>query len=109
MKPSRRRIAYRLNQAMADVVLAAALADATMALAQTGGGYDVHWNVAAAGGGAMSGANGYAIDGTIAQVEVTPGGAMSGATNYALRGGFWVGIANLQSDVIFRSGFEAGL
>lgn len=73
------------------------------ALAQSGGGYDLHWNVPAAGGGYMSGANGYALKGTLTQADANPAGTLAGNGGYAVRGGFWHG----QTDRIFANGFEA--
>ena len=78
------------------------LAGANAALAQSGGGYDLHWNVPAAGGGSMSGANGYILKGTLTQADANPAGAMTGNGGYALRGGFWHG----PPDVIFANGFD---
>ena len=74
-------------------------------LAQSGGGYDLHWNKPAAGGGTMNGANGYTLSGTIAQADANASGVMTGAATYALQGGFWVGTTNNKSDLIFRDGF----
>lgn len=71
------------------------------AVAQSGGGYDLHWNVAAAGGAAMNGA-GYTLTGTVAQSVV----ARACANGYMLDSGFWAGVPG--DDVIFRNGFEAG-
>lgn len=73
------------------------------AIAQSGGNYDLHWNVPAAAGGTMSGA-GYTLTGTVGQHDATPAGAMTSASCYALRGGFWAGVQG--NDVIFRNGFE---
>lgn len=63
----------------------ALLAGAT-ALAQTGGGYDLAWNVLGAGGGAAAG-GGYALQGTVGQPAP---GTLSGGP-YTLNGGFWPG------------------
>lgn len=76
------------------------------ALAQSGGGYDLHWNTQDGGGGAMSGANSYSLTGTLAQADASPAGAASGANAYVLRGGFWAGV-HATNDVIFRDSFEA--
>ena len=78
---------------------------APVLLAQSGGGYDLHWNKPAAGGGTMNGANGYTLSGTIAQPDANASGAMNGAGSYALSGGFWTG-AHGTSDVVFRNSFE---
>ncbi len=79
---------------------------APVSLAQSGGGYDLHWNTSAAGGGAMNGASGYTLIGTIAQPDANAHDPMTGSGSYALRGGFWVGVHE-GSDEIFRNGFEA--
>jgi len=80
---------------------AAIVAACGAALAQSGGGYDLHWNVAGGGGGAMSGA-GYTLNGTVGQYAAST----ACANGYALRSGFWAGVA--ETDVIFRNGFEPG-
>ena len=85
-------------------MLAAMLIAAPWVVAQSGGGYDLHWNVPGAGGAAMSGASGYILNGTIGQADASPAGAMTGASSYALRGGFWAGVH--ENDVIFRNGVE---
>jgi hypothetical protein len=57
-----------------------------IALAQSGGGYDLTWNVIAGGGGTSTSANGvYSLSGTIGQADAGP---LSGAP-YTLNGGFW--------------------
>lgn len=83
--------------------LAAAIG-AGVAQAQSGGGYDLHWNTLDAGGQATSGANGYALNGTVAQADA--GVPAGGANGYGLRGGFWPGVHEA-GDVLFRNGFEA--
>jgi len=60
---------------------------AGVALAQTGGGYDLSWFKVAAGGGTGEG-GGYTLAGTIGQAEAS---TMSGG-GYTLTGGFWAGI-----------------
>lgn len=75
------------------------------AIAQAAGGYDLHWNAPAAGGGASCAMSGYMLNGTIAQSHAGPAGALNGANGYVMRGGFWPGVHS--SDVIFRSGFES--
>ena len=76
---------------------------ATLALAQSGGGYDLHWNVPASGGGPMSGANGYTLIGTVGQTAASPA-AITTCAKYAVHSGFWAGIQ--LSNEIFCSGFE---
>ncbi len=56
------------------------------ASAQSGGGYDLTWNVIAGGGITFSAGGSYLLGGTMGQSDA---GAMSGGT-YALIGGFWV-------------------
>jgi len=58
----------------------------SVALAQSGGGYDLTWWTADGGGGAASG-GGYALNGTIGQPDA---GALNGG-GYTLAGGFWGG------------------
>lgn len=55
-----------------------------VALAQTGGGYDLTWWTADGGGGVVSG-GGYILLGTVGQPDA---GALSGG-GYTLSGGFW--------------------
>jgi len=85
-------------------MLSAMLMATPLVVAQSGGGYDLHWNTQNDGGAAMSGANGYTLTGTVAQSDVDPVGPQTGANNYALRSGFWAGVH--ESDVIFSNGFE---
>ena len=86
------------------LMLSAMLIAAPWVVAQSGGGYDLHWNTQNDGGAEMSGANGYSLTGTVAQPEANPAGPQNGANNYALRAGFWEGAH--ENDVIFRNGFE---
>lgn len=58
-----------------------------LALAQTGGGYDLTWATVDDGGGSSSGGR-YVLAGTIGQAEVNS--TMSGGT-LVLVGGFWPG------------------
>jgi hypothetical protein len=85
--------------------LSALLLAAPVLLAQSGGGYDLHWSTQSAGGGAMNGANGYTLHGTIARPDATAS-AMIGSGDYALRGGFWAGVHET-GDRVFSNGFEA--
>ncbi|HEX3124849.1 MAG TPA: hypothetical protein VHQ21_16260 [Rhodanobacteraceae bacterium] len=80
---------------------AAVAVSGSAALAQSGGGYDLHWNVPATGGGAMNGA-GYSVTGAVGQHAVS----MACASGYTLRSGFWAGVP--ETDVTFRDGFEPG-
>jgi len=61
---------------------------AGVAVAQTGGGYDLTWSTVDGGGGSSSG-GGYTLDGTIGQADA---GTLSGG-GYTLGGGFWAGVA----------------
>jgi hypothetical protein len=65
-----------------------ALALASGALAQSGGGYDLSWWTVDGGGGSSSG-GGYTLDGTIGQ----PDAATWSGGGYTLAGGFWGGLA----------------
>jgi hypothetical protein len=64
--------------------------------AQTGGGYDLTWNVVGGGGGKTRDGTGlYSLRGTIGQPAV---GVMSGGS-YALTGGFWAVPAAKPGDI----------
>ncbi|MGI6208581.1 MAG: hypothetical protein ACOYEW_10255 [Anaerolineae bacterium] len=71
------------------VVLLALLLAGGVALAQTGGLYDLTWHTNDGGGGTASGGS-YTLSGTIGQPDaaVMTGGA------YTLQGGFWGGAAS---------------
>jgi len=71
--------------ALVAVALGALLVAGGIALAQSGGGYDLSWNSVDGGGGSMSGGD-YALTGTVGQADA--GATMSGG-DYALQGGFW--------------------
>ncbi len=60
-----------------------------VALAQSGGGYDLTWNTVDGGGAAFSSGGDYTLGGTIGQPDA---GTMSGG-DYTLTGGFWPGAA----------------
>ncbi len=65
-----------------------ALLVVSIAVAQSGGGYDLTWNTIDGGGGTSS--NGaYTLNGTIGQADA---GSLSGS-GYTLSGGFCVGAA----------------
>jgi hypothetical protein len=74
-----------LRRLLAPALLAAALLGASVALAQTGGGYDLTWSTIDAGGGSSVG-GGYQLSGTIGQPDA--GATLSGGV-YSLSGGFW--------------------
>ncbi len=65
------------------------------ASAQSGGGYELTWNVMANGGGLSVGGS-YALDGTIGQGGA---GAPSGGV-YTLAGGFWTSVPNVGSNIL---------
>lgn len=58
-----------------------------VALAQTGGTYDLSHSVIASGGDSQSTGGSFKIDGTIGQPVA---GMLSGGANYTIAGGFWV-------------------
>ena len=60
----------------------------SIALAQTGSGYDLSWNTIDGGSESSSGGS-YSLSGTIGQPDA---GTMSGG-GYTLNGGFWPGAA----------------
>jgi hypothetical protein len=57
-----------------------------IASAQSGGGYDLTWNVIAGGGGTSTG-GAYSLSGTIGQSDASPVPLSGGS--YTLNGGFW--------------------
>lgn len=59
---------------------------ARTAIAQSGGGYDLTWNVIADGGATFSSGGTFSLGGTSGQFDA---GTMNGGT-YSLIGGFWV-------------------
>jgi hypothetical protein len=79
----------------------ATIAVATHTFAQSGAGYDLHWNAAAVGGATAS-AVGITVAGTVGQAAAGPAQPMS-AAGYLLVDGFWSVHAN---DVIYRNGFD---
>ena len=60
---------------------------AGVALAQSGGGYDLSWNTVDGGGATFASGGSYRLAGTAGQADA---GAM-GAGVYGLGGGFWAG------------------
>jgi len=62
---------------------------ASVARAQSGGGYDLTWNTIDDGGYTWSEGGGYALGGTVGQPDA---GVLSGG-GYTLAGGFWGGAA----------------
>lgn len=71
--------------ALAVLLAAISLTHATTS-AQSGGGYDLTWNVIANGGATFSTGGTYSLGGTMGQSDA---GTMSGGS-YSLLGGFWV-------------------
>jgi hypothetical protein len=69
------------------VMLALLFCAGGVALAQTGGPFDLTWWTADGGGGTVNGGD-YALMGTAGQPDA--GAALSGGS-YTLAGGFWVG------------------
>ena len=66
------------------VLAATCLLPAGRTGAQSGGGYDLTWNLAGGSGGAMSG-GAYTLEGSVGQSDA---GLLSGG-GYTLNGGFW--------------------
>jgi hypothetical protein len=69
------------------LTLTALLLLASVALAQSGGGYDLSWSTVDGGGATWSEGGGYSLGGTIGQPDA---GVLSGG-GYTLAGGFWPG------------------
>ena len=69
------------------VVAVALLLPSVVALAQSGGGYDLTWNTVDAGGYTFSTSGDYSLGGTIGQPDA---GVLTGG-DYTLGGGFWGG------------------
>ena len=80
--------------AAALVLLGAAVLFGTPAptQAQSGGGYDLTWNVIGGGGAAASTGGGYTLSSTIGQPVASSAPATGGA--YSLASGFWAGVTN---------------
>ena len=85
--PQRERGRHRGPLFLAALV-AIALAAGGVALAQSGGGYDLTWNTLDGGGQTFSEGGGYSLGGTVGQAEAGP--ALAGG-GYTLVGGFWGG------------------
>jgi len=76
-----------MKRAAIVLALAASLLLASVALAQSGGGYDLHWNTVDGGGHTFHAGGDYALGGTAGQPDA---GVLSGG-GYILGGGFWCG------------------
>ncbi|MEJ5309098.1 MAG: hypothetical protein WHX52_04955 [Anaerolineae bacterium] len=69
------------------VLLASLLLLPALALAQSGGGYDLTWNTIDGGGATFSAGGAYSLGGTVGQADA---GTLQGGA-FALGGGFWGG------------------
>jgi hypothetical protein len=78
-----------MRQTMLLLALVALLLLASVARAQSGGGYDLSWSTVDGGGATWSEGGGYALGGTVGQPDA---GVLSGG-GYTLAGGFWGGAA----------------
>jgi hypothetical protein len=76
-----------MKRAAISLALAAFLLLASVALAQSGGGYDLSWNTVDGGGYTFSAGGDYTLGGTAGQPDA---GLLSGG-GYVLGGGFWSG------------------
>jgi len=76
-----------MKRAAIVLALAAFLLLASVALAQSGGGYDLSWNTVDGGGTTFSAGGDYTLGGTIGQPDA---GLLLGG-GYVLGGGFWGG------------------
>jgi hypothetical protein len=76
-----------MRRATSLCVLAILLLAGGMALAQSGGGYDLTWSTIDGGGATYSTGGGYTLGGTIGQPDA---GLLTGG-GYSLGGGFWGG------------------
>jgi hypothetical protein len=77
------RFTFHVSRFLLLVVLLSLLA--SVALAQSGGGYDLTWSTVDGGGYTWSEGGGYSLGGTIGQPDA---GVLSGG-GYILAGGFW--------------------
>jgi len=82
---NRSRFPFHVSRLLLLAILLSLLA--SVALAQTGGGYDLTWSTIDGGGATWSEGGGYALGGTIGQPDA---GVLSGG-GYTLAGGFWGG------------------
>ena len=76
-------------------VLLLLLAVSAVALAQSGGPYDLTWNTVDGGGYTFSTGGGYSLGGTVGQPDA---GLLTGG-DYTLGGGFWHGAAAVEYDI----------
>jgi hypothetical protein len=73
-----------MKRAALFISIVLALLIVSIAVAQTGSGYDLTWSTIDGGGGSISG-SGYSLAGTMGQADA---GTLSGG-GYTLNGGFW--------------------
>jgi len=81
-----------MKRATIVLALAAFLLLAPVALAQSGGGYDLSWNTVDGGGYTFHAGGDYTLGGTAGQPDA---GVLSGG-GYTIGGGFWGGGAMAQ-------------
>ena len=79
-----------MRRLMLVVLIGLSLVVVSVALAQSGSGYDLTWNTIDGGGDTSTG-SGYTLVGTIGQSDA--GAAMKG-NEFTLNGGFWIGEAS---------------
>jgi len=83
------RSRFTLYVSCLPLLVALLLLLASVALAQSGGGYDLTWSTVDDGGYTFSEGGGYSLGGTVGQPDA---GVLSGG-GYTLAGGFWGGAA----------------
>jgi len=86
-QPSLAKVENLRKAGRALLALAVLLMLASVARAQSGGGYDLTWNTVDGGGYTFSTDGDYSLGGTIGQPDA---GVLSGGS-YTLSGGFWGG------------------
>jgi len=84
---NRSRFTFHVSRLLLLAALLSLLA--SVARAQSGGGYDLSWSTVDGGGATWSEGGGYSLGGTIGQPDA---GVLSGG-GYTLAGGFWGGAA----------------
>jgi hypothetical protein len=67
------------------LIFLVAILATSLAVAKSGGGFDLSWSTVDGGGGISSGGD-YVLGGTIGQPDA---GALNGSGNLTLKGGFW--------------------
>lgn len=76
-------------------VVVFSLAAAVAAQAQSGSGFDLHWNVIGAGGGTSTG-SGFSVTGTIGQTAVSS----SSGGDFSVAHGFWQDFLHLLRNLL---------